>query len=195
MRIILLLLTAVLLCLPQKATGQTSQFTLSQKETFRITGDSNVRAWQAEIQSASGLLTMSSDESGSINRIETLSLSIQVDQILSESNVLNGTMHNSLKSSEYPQITFTLQEFISAEPDADGLRIQATGVVHAAGVSHPVTMNVRASAHDGTIRFEGTHSLLMSDFDIEPPTAMMGMFRAADEIEILFDLIFGSALP
>lgn len=195
MRILLLLLTITLLCLPQKVTGQSSQFTLTQKETFRITGDSNVRAWQAEIQSASGVLTLSSDELGSVNRIEALSLSIQVDQILSESNVLNGTMHNSLKSSEHPQITFTLQELISAEPEGDGLRIQATGVVHAAGVNHPVTMNVRAQEDDGTIRFEGSHSLLMSDFDIEPPTAMMGMFRAADEIEILFDLIFESAQP
>lgn len=188
-RILIVFLVSVL-SFPVLSVGQTTQFTLSQKETFRITGDSNVRAWQADIRSASGQLSLLTSDSESWNQIETLTLTIPVDQILSESNVLNGTMHNSLRIEQFPEITFSLSELLSAEPEGDGLSIRASGVVNAAGVDHPVTMSVMAQQSESGIRFTGSHSLLMSYFDIEPPTAMMGMFRADNEIEILFDLYF-----
>lgn len=190
-RILSVFLISVL-SFPVLSVGQTTQFTLSQKETFKITGGSNVRAWQADIRSASGQLNLHTIDSQNWNQIETLTLIIPVEQILSESNVLNGTMHKSLRSEQFPEITFSLVELLSAEPEGDALLIRASGVVNAAGVDHPVTMSVMAQQTESGVRFRGSQSLLMSYFDIEPPTAMMGMFRADDEIDILFDLSFSA---
>lgn len=162
---------------------------------FRISGDSNVRAWQAEITKAEGTLIFNSTASGALHEIESLSLSIPAESILSDSNVLNGTMHNSLRSEEYPQILFSLTEVHSAEPDGDAFLIEAAGFVHAAGARYPVTMSVRAYLSESEIRFRGSQILLMSYFNIDPPTAMMGMFRADDEVEILFDLLFTATQP
>jgi len=118
-------LLTILYCVPITLSAQSIHFALAEKETFQITGDSNVRAWQAEITEAEGLLILNGSASEALHDIQSLSLSIHTESILSDSNVLNGTMHNSLRSEEYPRILFSLTEVLSAEPDGDAFLIGA----------------------------------------------------------------------
>jgi hypothetical protein len=41
---------------------------------------------------------------------------------------------------------------------------------------------------NGAYRFQGEHDLLMSDFDIERPTALLGALRVTDEIRVAYDV-------
>ena len=43
-----------------------------------------------------------------------------------------------------------------------------------------------------SIRFTGEQEMLMSDFGIDPPTAVFGTVRSADEIVIRFDVTFSN---
>ena len=42
---------------------------------------------------------------------------------------------------------------------------------------------------DGHVRFTGQHPMLMSDFGMDPPSAMFGQLRTADEVVVHFDLV------
>ena len=41
---------------------------------------------------------------------------------------------------------------------------------------------------DGSIALTGSLSLLMTDFGVEPPTAMLGMMKTADQVTVKFEL-------
>jgi hypothetical protein len=41
---------------------------------------------------------------------------------------------------------------------------------------------------DGSIAVRGSVPLFMSDFGIEPPTAMLGMLKTADQVTVKFEL-------
>jgi hypothetical protein len=44
------------------------------------------------------------------------------------------------------------------------------------------------SQDDGSLLVKGTATLLMTDYNMEPPTAMFGTVKAGDEIKVTINL-------
>ena len=50
-------------------------------------------------------------------------------------------------------------------------------------------MEVRAKdGSDGSITFNGSKKLKMTDYGIKPPTALLGTMTTGDEVEIVFQV-------
>lgn len=177
-------------------SAQSVTYTLSEITEFKIVGDSNVRAWDGDITDANATLILSEIEELSIDNLtpnvfSSLEIEIAVKGIESDPDRLTTNLHNYLKSDEHPNITFKLNEITNIETSGNEATITADGVINAAGKDHNISMIVVATIHsDGTIQFTGKQDLLMTSFDIDPPTAVLGTVRARDEIEILFDVTF-----
>jgi hypothetical protein len=61
-----------------------------------------------------------------------------------------------------------------------------------AGTEKTVNMEVTASRlADGSIRAEGALPLLMTDFGVKPPTAMLGTLRTSNKVTVKFSLLVG----
>lgn len=180
------------------ATAQDVTYTLSDVQQFKIDGDSNVRSWDADINSAEATLVLTGVENLTLENLTpdafaSLDIVIAVSGIESDSGRLTSNLQGYLKKDDHPEITFNLSEVTSVEIENGKAVITAEGVVNAAGVDSNVTMNVDATINDdGTIRFVGTQDLLMTSFNVDPPTAMMGTIRSDDEIQILFDVTFSN---
>lgn len=188
------LLFSLLLILPLHA--QQSEFTLSSDYSMTIDGTSNVRDWSAEITSMEGVLILREGASEDLSSwspedLISLELQIPVEDIDTDTRRLTSNIHKYLKEDNQPVITFELQRIISVEPAGNSIAIQAEGVVTAAGKAHTTVMNVTAEqAGNGMIQFSGNQQLKMTDFDIEPPTAMLGAIRAVDEVTINYTVHF-----
>lgn len=176
--------------------AQVASYTLSEINQFTIDGGSNARSWDANVTTASGTLelTASSDlslESLTAEAFQSLTLSIPVSGITSDTRGLTRNLQGYLKGDEHPVITFFLTSIEEIETAGNSALITASSVITAAGVSHDTTITVEATINsNGTLSFKGTHPLLMTSFEISPPTAVFGTIRANDEIDILFDVTF-----
>lgn len=176
---------------------QTS-FQLQDDSTVRVDGDSNVRSWGADAETVSGSLTLNNITELSLENLtpenfESLEIAVLAESLDSGTRGLNRNMYDYLKSEEYPEITFTLNNISEINVSGGQASITANGVVNAAGADHQITMSVLAEIpSDGTIRFTGEHEMLMTDFNIDPPTAVFGTVRSADEIVIIYDVIFSN---
>lgn len=164
---------------------------------MRLDGEANVRSWGADITELSGTLVLAEMEELTIDSLtadsfKEMTLTIPVKSMDSGSGGLDKNMHKYLKEKDNPNITFTLNEVTGIEAQEDGTAlITANGVVNAAGKDHEVTMNVTAKINDdGSINFTGEQELLMTSFDIDPPTAVFGTVRARDEMLITFNVNF-----
>ncbi len=195
-RIISLITLFALLSTIQFAEAQNSdvQLTLEEHE-MRIDGDANVTEWDSDVNTINATFIISefdfSDlESLSPEHIKTMELTIPVEDIESDSGRLTRNLQGYLKRDEHPEITFNLNNIESISVNGDTAEIIANGVINAAGVDHETTMNVTAQINDGKITFTGAQDLLMTDFDIDPPRAVMGTIRARDEITIVYSLTF-----
>ena len=120
-----------------------------------------------------------------------MTLTIPVKSIESGSGGLTRNIHKYLNADDHPNITFTLNEVNEIEVQGESALITATGTINANGVDQEVTMQVTASLNaDGSVNFQGEQDLLMTSFNIEPPTAVFGTVRARDEMVISYNVNF-----
>ncbi|MFO7845090.1 MAG: YceI family protein [Balneolaceae bacterium] len=198
-RLLSLALLITLFYLPANNTAaqnSTLELTLADGHEMVIDGTSNIRDWDADVKTINATFKLAdadfSDPSSlTADDFETMEFTIPVEDIESGSGRLTKNIHKYLKGDDHPNIIFTLSDVESVSTEDDEVMITARGVVNAAGVDNETTMNVEATLNaDGTITFAGSHGLKMTDFDIDPPTAMLGSIRARDEFDIVYNLTF-----
>lgn len=190
--ILLLLLTAGTIF------AQEVTYTLGDSFEMRIDGDSNVKKWDAEVKEMDGELVLTNTEGLTFETLApehfvSLSLNIPVENIESSSGGLTKNLQKYMKKDDHPYVTFELNEITSIEKNNGTALVTATGVVNAAGKDHTAEMTVEASMNEqGDMIFTGDTQLLMTSFDIDPPTAVFGTIRAKDEIVISFNTTFSN---
>jgi polyisoprenoid-binding protein YceI len=178
------------------ATAQDVTYQLSEIHQFKIDGDSNVRSWDADITEADASLVLTGVDNLSIENLteesfKSFKISIPVEGIESDSRRLTRNLQGYLREDDFPVITFELQQINSITYENGSAQISADGIINAAGVENSVSMDVEATVNgNGSITFSGVQRLLMTDFDIDPPTAVMGTVRADDEIDIIYQVTF-----
>lgn len=154
-----------------------STYTVAEGSRAWVEGTSTLKNWKAEVQTFDGTLTL--DENGAITKVM---FSFDVKSMEGGRGPdMNAKIYKALKSDEFPAITF---EGIGATPDDVSLGV--TGTLSLAGKKLETSVS-------GTVDLEAMHisgqkELKLSDFEIEPPSAMFGTIVCHDELILMFDL-------
>lgn len=177
------------------AQDQDVELTLQEGYEMKIDGDANVRSWDADVKTIEAEFIMAAFDIDNLSELtadhfKTLTLSIPVEDIESDSGRLTRNLHGYLEKDDHPYITFSLNSIESVEVNGNSAVITAMGNFNAAGVDHTTEMTVNAEFNGNSVTFSGTQDLLMTSFDIDPPTAVMGTVRARDELKIPYKLTF-----
>ena len=105
----------------------------------------------------------------------------------SEKGDLTKNMHKALKVQEFPEITFALR---ALEAAAGGYR--ALGALTIAGVEKEVALSVQVERKGAALAVTGGTDLLMTDYGITPPKAMLGMLKTNPKVQIRIELLLGA---
>lgn len=154
-----------------------------------VHGSSNVRDWTMDVLHLDGQIEMQSTDDGAPT-VDRLFVEVPVDSVLSDRGSQNEKAHKALQKNAQPVIYFRSETVdVSPASDASSFDVMAEGELIIAGERRNVELRAEGTRlENGAFRFQGEHELLMSDFDIERPTAMLGALRVADEIRITFDV-------
>jgi hypothetical protein len=119
--------------------------------------------------------------------LEAFEIAIPASTLKSDKEGLDKNMHKALKVKEYPDITFRLLrlERRGPAPGAFG----GVGVLTIAGVAREVALEITTTRTDAGLAVRGQVALLMTDFDIAPPKAMLGMLKTDPKVTITFDTV------
>lgn len=168
---------------------------LSAQNTFEITssqlfiaGTSNVHDWKSEATKveASGEIIV---EAATLKSIKNLTVEIAVAGIKStKGSMMDKKTWTALKKDSYPTITYVLTKVNSLTKNGDNYDIKTTGNLTIAGATQVVEMTVKGKVTGNEIQFEGSKKLKMTDFKIDPPTALMGTMKTGDEVTISFNV-------
>ena len=124
--------------------------------------------------------------------VDAFEVAIPAKSLSSTKDGLDKNMHNALKAAEHPEITFKLLRFENRPAPATGLR--AIGVLRVAGVDRQVAIDITSERKDAALIVKGTLALLMTDFGIAPPKAMMGMLKTDPKVTITFEVALAANL-
>ena len=119
-------------------------------------------------------------------------LQIPVLSIDSGKGKMDKKMRKLLKADDHPEIIFELTSLeLTAFPEAgkDQVQLKTMGNVKVAGVEKTIALEVIGNLEaNGTIRFTGSKKLLMTDFNIKPPTMFFGRLKTGNEITVYFEI-------
>jgi polyisoprenoid-binding protein YceI len=177
------------------AAPVSNTFTLTKGYTVTINGTSNLHSWNEKVETVSGNSTVAINTDGSFD-IDAVNLKMEVHSIKSDmGSAMNNNTYKALKGDANPEITFVLAAPVkSIKAGASASSISANCKLTIAGVTRPVTMQVKISMpQKGTIDFEGSQAIKMTDYGVTPPVALFGALVTGDEITIHFKTTFSGA--
>jgi hypothetical protein len=164
-----------------------------------LSGTSNIHAYTASttaarlvrLQLANGALAAGLDEMLKPGAIEAFEIAIPAATLTSPREGLDKNMHKALKATEHPDITFRLSRFEGA--GASGA-VRGVGTLTIAGVQREVALALKLQRHDASFTVTGEVTLLMTDFGIAPPKAMLGMLKTDPKVTVTFETVLGVPL-
>jgi polyisoprenoid-binding protein YceI len=164
-----------------------------------IAGTSNVHAYTASTTTVrlagvqvGGAVTGAAfwEEVVKPGALEGFEIAVPAATLHSDKDGLDKNMHKALKVQEHADITFRL---VRLEAGAAGT-LQAVGVLRIAGVTRDVTLTLKTVRKDATLTVTGELPLLMTDYGITPPKAMLGMLKTDPKIVVTFEVVLSAPL-
>ncbi|NBC65486.1 MAG: hypothetical protein GVY07_07525 [Bacteroidetes bacterium] len=194
-----LLLVSFLLAGVGEVFSFQSTFVPLSESRLWIEGSSNVNEFECQAEEYDGEATIPQEEEPlanvepAQNQILSIKVDIQVDSIECGKRKMNQDLQKALQAEKYPQISFLYQSAeLLSEPDNpdDGFQLEVQGLLTIAGTTKEIKFTTEAYyINSGSVRARGGTTINMTDFGVEPPTALMGLIRANEELTVNFDLI------
>ncbi len=121
-----------------------------------------------------------------------LVVAIPVDSLDCGSRGLERDLGQAVRAAEYPLITCEFRRVHGLEirnnPDRLVLVLHTEGVIMMAGRHRPTRLDVYIElTEQDALRFRAGRSLLMTDFDVSPPSAFFGLLRAKDRFHFEYE--------
>ncbi len=151
---------------------------------LEVLGTSTIHDWEIVAEEMAGTANYSI-ENNQI-KITQLALNIKVEGLKSGKSSMDNNTYEALKSEQFSHIKYVLKESHNTAAN----EIKTMGVLTIAGVSQTIQMTVKTKIIDSKTNFTGEIPLKMTDYNIDPPTAIMGTIKTGDEITIKFNIQF-----
>jgi polyisoprenoid-binding protein YceI len=167
-------------------TAQT--YKLKSKD-ISVSGTSTLHKWTSQITQASGQGVFQFEE-GQLSAINAMELNFPVKGIIStKGKIMDNKTWESLKSDKHPNVIYTFQSTESITKTSNGYSIKVKGNLQIAGVKKAISMQVEGNMDStGKLHFKGKHALVLPNYNIEPPKALMGTVVVGEEVTVSFDV-------
>jgi len=150
-----------------------------------VGGTSTLHDWESETEQVQGKAVLALDK-GEVSSIEDLEVRVPVKSIRSGKSAMDKKTHEALEADSHPYIVFNQSSVKSLGP----YQVVLSGDLNIGGVVRKVELEAGYSVNGSSVTFSGTLPIKMSDFEIDPPTALMGTIKTGDEIVLNYKGVF-----
>ncbi|WP_340103982.1 YceI family protein [Rhodohalobacter sp. 8-1] len=170
--------------------------TLLENSSMTIKGSSTLHGWTVEATDFSVQFSIpnnwfQSDDNWNGSDIDTLAVTVPVEHLDGGRNKMNRDLREALRFEAHPQIRFTWDEIGFTGQTGIGKSATVTGSVTVAGVQREIEFGTDIRLNEwNQIVAKGSVTMNMTDYNIEPPTALFGVIRTDEKIELMFELYF-----
>lgn len=166
-----------------------NQYTLATDHKITIDGTSNVHDWTETAKTASGDALVQWNSDGTFV-IKNFSLKVTVKSIESDKgSIMDNKTYDALKADKHPYITFKMVSVKSITKSGTGFSVKVNGDLTIAGVTKNTDISGMVYVKEnGKLTLDVSKPLKMTDYGVDPPTAMMGAMTVGDDITIRFKL-------
>ena len=174
------------------------QFSYVQAQTFgvksyqlKVSGTSSLHDWESTVGKldAKGSFVVTNN---TLTDIKDVTVKIPVTAIKStKGKTMDNKTYEAFKHEKNPNIVFAMT---GKTINTAGQSINVTGDLTMAGVTKSIDIVVKYKLlPGGELQVTGSKKLVMTQFKMDPPTAMMGTIKVGDEVTVTFDLVLSQS--
>lgn len=193
-------LTIALLAFLAMTAGAQSVAELAVGDDSRvwIEGTSNITSWSCSATAVDATIAVEStfkEDPDFPRYLRRVQVRVPVSALKCGHAQMEKSLRRALKADDTARPTYITATFDAVRDGSDAtnaLTVSTVGALAIAGQENSVKMDVGTTRlADGTIEARGTVPILMSDFGIEPPTALFGALRASNRVLVKFAMRLG----
>jgi len=166
--------------------------TFSAESEMHIDGTSNVHDWTCDVSTVNGKIVADTAASTSAEpAFQNALVRVSLESVDCGRDGMTENLREALEAKKYPQILYRLSSAeVAPHPDSSGwFQVTATGPLTVAGSTRTVEMTAAGRQLDeGRVRIAGETSMDMTQYGVEPPTAMLGALQTGKEVTVRFDV-------
>ena len=158
------------------------------KSTLKVFGTSSLHDWHIITDSFSGSMSFASLEEG---KLDKLHVDILSETLKSGKKSMDKNTYKALKTDKYPKIAFHLTQVNEVKSlGGNTYALETYGDLVISGTKRNIPLRLKVQIKGNTVTLIGEKSIKMTDFNIEPPTALFGTITTGDDLTIKFETIF-----
>tara|TARA_B100000497_G_scaffold114447_1_gene137044 strand:+ start:1283 stop:1855 length:573 start_codon:yes stop_codon:yes gene_type:complete len=161
------------------------EYKLSEAQSVNVVGTSTLHDWKVTVPKAEGF-PISIDINSPLPEFTFKAEVKTMDGGRGAS--MNTKIYKALKSVEHPEIVYHQTEVSPVEKDGNEIIIISKGTLSIAGVENKVNLKIQGNLDGDQLVLNGKCLLKMTDYNIDPPSAMFGQIETDDEIEVVFEI-------
>jgi len=160
-------------------------YKVSESSKFIVAGTSTLHDWEMVSSEAKGegKFVIKDKE---VQNIKSLSVTLKSETLESGKEKMNENAYKALKTDENPFITFELDRVISIQDNV----MQIKGDFSAGGTTKTEIIEVVPKYDRGEITLLGKFDITFKEYNMTPPTAVMGTIKTGNELTISFKTVF-----
>ena len=171
----------------QSVTAQT--YSLNNNTSFlEVHGTSSLHDWHVDAEEQSGKIEITNTED---LEIKSLSFSVKAESLKSGKSSMDNNTYKALNTDDYKTIDFKLNSVKQVEKiKENSFKVSVLGNMTISGVTKTITLELTIKLDGTKVLIEGEKSILMTDYGIDPPKALLGTIKTGNKINIIFKSVF-----
>ena len=160
---------------------------------MKLLGTSTLHKWEMETTSMSGEVqfVFKSGSESDFASLKSLSFGLEVKDLKSDSKGLDKNAYKALKSDEFKDIHYKPISAMATPAKKNEYLLKTSATLTVAGVTKQIDMDVNCLINaNGSITFTGTDKLNITDYNVEPPSFMLGAMKTGDAIALQFNVVY-----
>jgi polyisoprenoid-binding protein YceI len=190
---------ALLALVATVARGQeTARVAVAPDSKLWIEGTSNLHGWSCKATALEAAIEFDAAAAAQVavappKALKRVHVKVPVKSLKCGHGGMDDNLYKALKANDSPDISYIMGTFEAVPGDTkDNFSLHTVGTLTVAGKENPLNMEVAATrSADGTVKATGVVTIKMTDFGIQPPTAIFGRLKTGNEVKVNFELTVG----
>ena len=165
----------------------------SKDNDMKLSGTSTLHNWTMDAKTFTGdaQFSLNPANANQITSIKSLNFSLAVANLKSGESGLDNNAYKALKIKQHKNIHYKLISATVLHAEGNNYLVKTQGTLKIAGITKAVSMDVKCVVNkDESITCTGSDKINMSDYQVKPPTFMLGVMKTGNAITLDFILVY-----
>jgi hypothetical protein len=183
-----LIITVLVIILSNDIVAQPKFEVIKEQSSIIVSGTSTLHNWEMVLKNyRCNLLLVVDNPSITIQKVDFKGIS---KSFKSDYSIMDKKTYKALKVDTYKEIQFVSSSLTEIPLNSKSFKGEITGSLFIGGVTNTINLLFTGEIiSDEMIQVKGSKKLAMTEFNIDPPTAILGTLKTGDEVVISFNIV------